>query len=58
MRREKIARPTILILHPNCPNCGARMWLARVEPDEPDHDRRTFECPECNYSITETVKYR
>jgi hypothetical protein len=21
------------------------MWLARIEPEKPGHDRRTFECP-------------
>ena len=26
------------------------MWLA---PDKPDHDERTFECAECNHSVTE-----
>jgi predicted RNA-binding Zn-ribbon protein involved in translation (DUF1610 family) len=43
---------------PHCPNCGTLMWLARIEPDEPDHDRRTYECPECDSSITEVVKYK
>jgi hypothetical protein len=33
-----------------CPNCS-------VEPDKPNHDRRTFECPLCDYSHTEVVKY-
>jgi hypothetical protein len=23
------------------------MWLSRIEPDEPNHDKRTFECPQC-----------
>jgi transposase-like protein len=43
---------------PRCPNCGTPMWLARIEPDEPNHDRRTYECPECDRSITEVVKYK
>jgi hypothetical protein len=34
------------------------MWLARVEPDEPGHDKRTFECPACETIISEIVKYR
>ena len=34
------------------------MWLARIEPDEPNYDRRTYECLECTRSITEVVKYR
>ena len=46
------------IHHPNCPNCGTPMWLARIEPDKPGHDKRIFECPVCDRSITEVVKYR
>jgi transposase-like protein len=49
--QQKIERPT-------CPRCGAMMWIARIEPDKPDHDRRTFECPSCDHSVTEVVKYK
>lgn len=34
---------------------GAQMWLAHIEPDKPDHDRRTFECPECENVLIETI---
>jgi hypothetical protein len=34
------------------------MWLVQIEPDAPDHDRRTFECPGCENVVSETVKYR
>jgi len=34
------------------------MWLARIEPDKPDHDLRTFECPECELSETKVVKFK
>jgi hypothetical protein len=34
------------------------MWLARIEPDHPDHDKRTFECVACGETITAIVKYR
>jgi hypothetical protein len=44
--------------HPDCPKCGAPMWLARIEPYEPDHDQRTFECQACSNITTEIVKYR
>jgi transposase-like protein len=43
---------------PTCPVCGTRMWIARIEPDEPGHDRRTFECPECDNTISDVVKYK
>jgi hypothetical protein len=34
------------------------MWLSRIEPDEPGHDKRTFECPSCEKVVSEIVKYR
>jgi hypothetical protein len=34
------------------------MWLACIEPDEPDYDKRTFECPVCPNVIVQVVKYR
>jgi len=46
------------IHHPDCPQWGTRMWLARIEPDEPNHDKRTFECPQCDRAITRVVKYK
>lgn len=56
MRRKDIARSQIH--HPNCPECRRPMWLARITPDKPDYDQRTFECPQCDHSITEVVKYK
>jgi len=34
------------------------MWLALIEPDKPDHDRRTFECADCKRVEKVVVKYR
>jgi hypothetical protein len=34
------------------------MWLASIEPDAPDHDKRTFECPVCPNVAVRFVKYR
>jgi hypothetical protein len=34
------------------------MWLTSIEPDEPDHDKRVFECPDCKNIITQVVRYR
>ena len=31
---------------------------SRIEPDSPDHDKRTFECPTCENVVSEIVKYR
>jgi len=42
---------------PTCAECGTLMWLARVEPDKPGYDKRTFECPVCDRSVVEIVKY-
>lgn len=58
MRKSQQSPSQQHIDRPMCPRCGAQMWIARIEPDEPDHDRRTFECPECDHSVTEVVKYK
>ena len=44
--------------HPRCKECGVPMWLTRLVPDRPDHDKRTFECKACGASVTEIVKYK
>ena len=46
------------IIRPVCSRCNAQMMLARIEPDKPDHDKRTFECPNCGNELTETVKFK
>jgi hypothetical protein len=46
------------IERPACSKCGTQMMLARIEPDKPDHDKRTFECPSCNHIEFEVVKYK
>jgi hypothetical protein len=43
---------------PTCPMCESVMYIALVEPDKPDHDRRTLCCPTCEYSETIVVKYK
>jgi hypothetical protein len=43
---------------PDCPRCGKPMHLARIEPDKPEHDRRTFQCETCGEPLSEVVKYR
>jgi len=56
---ENIFDPARLVLDlPICRKCGATMGLARIEPDEPAHDKRTFECPQCNNLVSQIVKYR
>ena len=55
----RILQPSAkLIERPPCIKCGTQMLLARIEPDKPDHDRRTFECPECAHAESIVVKYR
>ena len=41
------------ITHPTCERCGAPMWLTRIEPDRPHHERRTFECKACGKMVVE-----
>lgn len=51
--------PARLVLDlPNCKKCGTPMFLVRIEPDDPGHDKRTFECPRCDDIVSEIVKYR
>jgi predicted RNA-binding Zn-ribbon protein involved in translation (DUF1610 family) len=46
------------IVRPPCIKCGTQMFLARIEPLRPNHDRHTFECPECGNSESLVVKYQ
>jgi len=51
--------PSLLgIGRPLCPRCGTRMMLARIEPDEPGHDLRTFECTDCNHYEVVKIRFR
>jgi len=34
------------------------MWLVSIEPDQPGHDRRTFECPRCQELTIKVIKFR
>jgi hypothetical protein len=34
------------------------MLLARIFPDRPGYNRRTYECPRCEYDLTEIVKLK
>ena len=58
MREFHFDPGTVEVVHPTCETCGAPMWLTRIEPDKPDHDRRTFECKACGHLVTEIVKYK
>jgi hypothetical protein len=40
-----------------CPECSALMYLARIEPEKPGFDLRTFECPRCQHVETVAVKF-
>jgi hypothetical protein len=46
------------IVRPPCSICSKPMLLARIEPDKPDRDLRTFECARCGHSENFVVKYR
>jgi hypothetical protein len=58
MRKDQILPQQRIIGRPFCEFCKSQMWLACIEPDEPDHDRRTFECPVCPNVTVKVVKYR
>ena len=46
------------IVRPPCPQCDTMMLLARIEPDKPGHETRTFECPKCQHSESTVIKFR
>jgi len=58
MREFHFYPPTVEIFRPACEKCGTPMSLTRIEPDLPDHDKRTFECKACSHVVVEVVKYR
>jgi ribosomal protein S27AE len=55
MLAEHILSRHLVIRYPNCPKCGTKMYLARLQPEKPDHDRLTFECSQCAYVEMEIV---
>src|SRR5262249_52882368 len=58
MRKHEVLPQQRIIGRPFCELCKSQMWLASIEPDEPGHDRRTFECPGCPNVTVRIVKYR
>src|SRR5262249_26723274 len=58
MRNHEILPQQRILGRPFCELCKSQMWLACIEPDEPGHDRRTFECPGCPNVTVRIVKYR
>jgi len=46
------------IIRPHCIQCGAKMLLARIEPEKPGYERRTFECAKCQHSISHVAKIK
>ena len=58
MRKDEILPQQRVVGSPFCELCKSQMWLACIEPDEPGHDKRTFECPGCPNVTVRIVKYR
>jgi len=56
MRRYEVIPKRIF--HPRCAECGAHMWLSRIEPHAADQHQRTFECPRCGSVAIRVVKQR
>jgi hypothetical protein len=51
--------PKPSIVRPSCPECGWPMWLTTVElGEDPDQDKRTFECLSCERQEAVAVRYR
>ncbi len=43
---------------PECPKCATQMYLARIEPEKPGYDLRTFECPMCQHVDRAVVQFK
>ena len=54
---QPVSPYTKSIVRPPCPACGTQMTLAKIEPDKPNHDKRTFECPKCKHEENVIVKF-
>jgi C4-type Zn-finger protein len=57
MAQSDVIPSSVVIVHLDCPMCAKRMMLVRIEPDSPDHDRRTLDCVSCGYAETFVVTY-
>jgi hypothetical protein len=57
-QQKTVPSYTVIIDRPLCIVCGAQMWLACVEADGPNNDKRTFECPVCATHEIEFVKFK
>lgn len=40
----------------SCVRCGTPMTLVQIEPDDPVHDHRIFECPTCRQEVRVRVR--
>jgi DNA-directed RNA polymerase subunit RPC12/RpoP len=54
---KRIALPPPVVACPRCPKCGTKMALAYIFPHKLGQDQRTYECPRCEYEVTEIVKF-
>ena len=45
----------IAIERPTCKRCQTRTVLARISPDGPGYEVRSFECPKCEQVYTQRV---
>jgi len=46
------------VYRPLCAKCGTSMSLTRIEPDRPDHDKRSFECQACHRVETSIFRFK
>lgn len=59
MTKYQPATPrTDALRRPDCPKCGQRMMLCRIEPDAPGKEKRTFECARCGNELSEIAEFR
>jgi DNA polymerase III alpha subunit (gram-positive type) len=49
---------TPMTARPDCPKCTAQMYLARIQPEKPGFDLRTFDCPRCQHVESTVVQFK
>ena len=49
---------TLQVNNPVCPACSRPMSILRIEPRDPDHQMRTYNCLDCRVVEVKMVKRR
>jgi predicted RNA-binding Zn-ribbon protein involved in translation (DUF1610 family) len=57
MLQAQLTLLRLAVDRPECPQCGGKMMIARIEPAAPRVDRHTFTCDRCDHSETTLIQF-